>query len=146
MVMRRKRNEVQNNIYWNYNQEDLWGIHVECYIFYDSLERIKQGERINTSREKGKKFHSMMKNSRLKVSNTMNWEEVRDGKTSACWEPPIDTTQGKFLIDSAAKKQDGLPRGPLPPADMRAQWPACREALIALPILAQETFISAYSS
>lgn len=49
-MKRRRRSEIQNKVFLG--KEALWGIRVEYHIFYDSPERIKQGERINTSKEK----------------------------------------------------------------------------------------------
>lgn len=136
-VRSRKRNEIQNNIYWKHSQEALQGTCVEYYIFfYDSLERIKQGGRINTSREKWKNSTVWWKNSRLRAHITVNSKEVRERKSARMLRIVNRCHSGTGLIDSPAEKLDWLPRGPQLPADRPLHSVSVCKGLMVSPIIA----------
>ena len=122
-MKRRRRSEIQNKVYWSHSQEALWGICVEYHIFYDSPERIKQGGRIDTSREKWKNSTRWWKNSRLKVCVAMRRKAERECGRAACWEQCVGATQG--VSDWQSCRETGLiTRRPVAAADMPEGWAA----------------------
>lgn len=125
-------------------RKPLWGICVEYYIFCDSLERIKQGGRIDTRREKWNNPTLWWKTAGSKSVLPWTWRRREIGDRVSMLRTVDRCHSGEFLIDSAAKKHDWLPRGLLLPADMpELCGHTCQEDLIISPIIAEETLISA---
>lgn len=102
-VSRRKINEIQNNIYWNHGWEALWGICVEYCSFCDSLERIKQGERINTAEKNEKIPLSDEKTAGSRSVLPWTWRRRGSGNESA------GATQASFWLTALQRNMIDYP-------------------------------------